>query len=29
MTEKNIKSRLIHKHDVEANWSLAENFIPK
>ena len=29
MTEKNIKSRIIHKHDTAAHWSLAENFIPK
>ena len=29
MSEKNIKSRIIHKHDIEAHWVLAENFIPK
>jgi hypothetical protein len=29
MTEKNIKSRIVHKHDVAANWDLAINFIPK
>ena len=29
MAEKNIKSRIIHKHDVEANWLLAVNFTPK
>lgn len=29
MTEKNIKSRITHKHDTEANWQLAVNFIPK
>ena len=29
MTEKNIKSRIVHKHDVESNWNLATNFIPK
>lgn len=29
MTEKNIKSRIVHKHDVEANWLLATNFTPK
>ena len=29
MTEKNIKSRIIHKHDIEAHWLLAENFVPK
>lgn len=28
-TEKNISSRIIHKHDVEANWNKAINFIPK
>lgn len=25
----NIKSRIIFKHDTEANWKLATNFIPK
>lgn len=29
MAEKNIKSRIIHKHETEANWLLATNFIPK
>ena len=29
MTEKNIKSRITHKHDIEANWLLAVNFTPK
>ena len=29
MAEKNIKSRIIHKHDIEANWLKAVNFIPK
>lgn len=29
MSEKNIKARVIHKHDTEANWSLATNFTPK
>lgn len=28
MAEKNINSRIIHKHDVEANWMKAANFIP-
>ena len=28
-TEKQIKTRLQQKHDVEANWKLATNFIPK
>ena len=27
--EKKIASRIIHKHDIEANWSKATNFIPK
>lgn len=27
--EKNIKTRIIHKHDTEANWKLATNFTPK
>lgn len=29
MAEKNINSRIIHKHDTEANWLKAVNFIPK
>lgn len=29
MTNKNIYSRMQQKHDVEANWVKAENFIPK
>lgn len=29
MAEKNIKSRIVHKHDVELNWNKATNFIPK
>lgn len=29
MTEKNIKSRIVHKHDIESNWLLATNFTPK
>ena len=28
-TEKNISSRIINKHDIEANWDKAINFIPK
>ena len=28
-TEKNISSRIVHKHDIEANWNKATNFIPK
>ena len=27
--EKNISSRVQHKHDTEANWDRAETFIPK
>lgn len=27
--EKNINSRIINKHDTEANWNKAINFIPK
>lgn len=27
--EKNINSRIINKHDTEANWNKATNFIPK
>lgn len=29
MIEKNIKSRITHKHDTEVNWQLAINFTPK
>lgn len=29
MIEKEIKSRIIHKHDTEENWLKAVNFIPK
>ena len=29
MAEKNIKARIVHKHDIDANWQLATNFIPK
>ena len=29
MAEKNIRSRIVHKHDVESNWILATNFTPK
>ena len=29
MSEKNISSRIIHKHDIENNWNKATNFIPK
>ena len=27
--EKNIKTRIQHKHDTEANWNKATGFIPK
>lgn len=29
MANNQIKTRIIHKHDTEANWNLATNFIPK
>lgn len=29
MSEKNLKARIVHKHDTEANWLKATNFIPK
>lgn len=29
MAEKIINSRIIHKHDIEANWQKAINFIPQ
>lgn len=29
MAEKNLNARIIHKHDTEANWNKATNFIPK
>ena len=25
---KTLKTRIVHKHEIEANWKLAENFIP-
>lgn len=28
MSEKNMKARIINKHDVEANWIKATNFTP-
>ena len=28
MSEKTLKSRIVHKHDIEANWQLATNFSP-
>ena len=29
MAEKTIKSRIVHKHDSEANWNRSTNFVPK
>lgn len=29
MSEKTVKARVQHKHDIEENWSKAANFIPK
>jgi hypothetical protein len=29
MAGTNLKTRIEHKHDVEANWILATNFTPK
>ena len=29
MAEKVLNSRIIHKHDIEANWLKATNFVPK
>lgn len=29
ITEKNINARVVFKHDTEANWNQATNFIPK
>ena len=29
MADKLLNSRIIHKHDIEANWLKAENFVPK
>lgn len=28
MAKKEVKTRIIHKHDKEANWLLAANFVP-
>lgn len=28
-TEKSVNTRVVFKHDTEANWILAVNFIPK
>lgn len=29
MSEKTLKTRVINKHDTEANWNKATTFIPK
>ena len=29
MAEKSLNTRIVHKHDIEANWLLAVNFVPK
>lgn len=29
VAEKNLKARIVHKHDLEANWLLATGFTPK
>ena len=29
MTEKQIKSRIVHKHDIAEHWALATGFTPK
>lgn len=29
MAEKNFNARIVNKHDIEANWNKATNFIPK
>ena len=29
MSEKNVKTRIVHKHDTETNWNQAVNFKPK
>ena len=29
MPEKILNSRIVHKHDIEANWIKAANFVPK
>ena len=28
MATKTLKTRIVHKHDIEANWNLATGFIP-
>ena len=29
MTDKTLNARMVQKHDIEAHWKLAENFVPK
>ena len=29
MTEKSLNTRIVNKHDIEANWLKAVNFIPR
>ena len=29
MTEQILKTRIVHKHDIESNWKRAINFVPK
>lgn len=29
MAEKTLNTRIVHKHDTEANWNKATSFIPK
>jgi hypothetical protein len=29
MSEKQVKTRIVHKHDIAANWEQAVNFVPK
>jgi len=29
MSEKNVNSRIVHKHDTAENWAKATNFVPR
>lgn len=29
MAEKNLKTRIVHKHDTAANWAKATGFVPR
>jgi hypothetical protein len=29
MAEKEFNTRIVHKHDIQANWEKAVGFIPK